>query len=132
MREVTDLSDQIKKSQTAHEEALREIQKEKDKYMKMAHDRGQLIEQKCTEYRNVCEKLSDTEKLLKEARNRFEKEAMLVNKDMVIAKLRNQAESAENKLEQYKKEYDAFVENRNDRLRREVELNKHLKSLLNA
>ena len=122
----------MKKSQTDHEQTMRGLQAEKDKYMKMAHDRGQLIEQKCTEYRNVCEKLSDTEKLLKEARDRFEKEAMSINKDLVIAKLRNQAESAENKLEQYKKEYEAFVENRNDRLRREIELNKHLKSLLNA
>ncbi|XP_063729491.1 coiled-coil domain-containing protein 89-like [Symsagittifera roscoffensis] len=132
LKEVARITDELKEEKTMSSRAHSDLKRDKDKYMELARDRGVLVEEKTAETKRVTEKLASIEKELNDATSRFEREAMRVDKDLLVQDLRKRAAESESKLSQFEKEYSAFVNERNNRLNKEIELNKHLKQLLNA
>ena len=132
LKEVAKLTESLKEEKSKSGDTLADLQKDKEKYMQLSRDRGQLVEDKVAEIKRLSDRLHAVEKELISAKDRFESEALRIDKDLLVQDLKRRTSEAEEKLTQYKREYSAFVCERNQRLTKEIELNKHLKQLLNA
>ncbi|XP_044167691.1 coiled-coil domain-containing protein 89-like isoform X5 [Acropora millepora] len=82
--------------------------KERDDFAQLALQRGKTLEEKQKHIAELCLKLEETERSLKESEDNFLCELQEMNANAQVLKLKNQLEDAERKQRDTQKEYDAY------------------------
>lgn len=104
--------------------------KERDDFAQLALQRGKTLEEKQKHLAELCLKLEETERSLKESEDNFLCELQEMNANAQVLKLKNQLEDAERKQRDTQKEYDAYKRHMSTMLAKEKEINNKLRVLI--
>lgn len=106
------------------------ITKERNEFAKLALERGRALEEKHREIKELCLKLEETERSLKETEDKFVLELRTMSVNAQVIRLKKQLEDAERRQQESAKEYDAYKRHMATLLGKEKELNTKLRVLI--
>lgn len=105
------------------------LTREKEELLHLAMERGKIIQDKQKETQLVEEKLKLTEKAKKDAEDRFQYEAAMVNESAKVKELQQQYHRYQKVYTDLEMEFEAFKKHSNNLLTKERELNGKLRHL---
>lgn len=106
------------------------LMKERDDFAALALERGRALEEKQRDMKELCQKLEEAEKSLKETEDKFVSELQNMSVNAQVLRLKKQLEDAERKQRESEKEYDAYKRHMSTLLGKEKELNNKLRVLI--
>ncbi|XP_059822361.1 coiled-coil domain-containing protein 89 [Hypanus sabinus] len=105
------------------------LTQEKEELLKISMERGKIIQDKQKEIQLLEEKLKLTENTKKNAEDRFQHEAAMVNESARVKKLKQQYHEYQKMYTDLEREFEAFKKHSSNLLTKEKELNAKLRHL---
>ncbi|TRY92804.1 hypothetical protein DNTS_024872 [Danionella cerebrum] len=116
--------------ETETKEKLEKLMKEKEELIDLSVQRGKIILDKQVEIEELEKKRGEAERGMRDAENRFEKEAAAVNNELRVKTLQDALEKAVETSNELKKEFEAFKKHSGELLEKEKELNCKLRHII--
>ncbi|XP_067890622.1 coiled-coil domain-containing protein 89 [Heterodontus francisci] len=118
------------REETDLQQKLHVVSQEKEELLKLSMQRGKIIQDKQKDIQQLEEKLRVAEKAKKDAEERFQYEAAVVNANVRVKALQQQYQKSQQVYADLEREFEAFKKHSNDLLTKEKELNAKLRHLI--
>ncbi|XP_051883613.1 coiled-coil domain-containing protein 89 isoform X2 [Pristis pectinata] len=118
--------------ETEFQQKILLLTQEKEELLKISMERGKIVQDKQKEIQLLQEKLKLTEKAKKDAEDRFQYEATMVNESAKVKALQQQYHKYQKIYTDLEREFEAFKKHSNNLLTKEKELNAKLRHLSDA
>lgn len=115
--------------ETESHSKIQQLTKEKDELLDLAMQRGKIIQKEQSDNKVLKKKIADMEKSVADMQDKFEREAVAVNANRAVKKLKDELEEASTKATEVSKEFEAYKKHTTALLKKEKELNERLRHL---
>ncbi|XP_067843426.1 coiled-coil domain-containing protein 89 isoform X2 [Heptranchias perlo] len=129
-KEAAEMTKTRNHKETELQHKLHVVTQEKEELLKLSMQRGKIIQDKQKEIQLLEEKLRLTEKAKKDAEERFQYEAAVVNATVKVKELQQRYYKSQQDYTDLEREFEAFKKHNNDLLTKEKELNAKLRHLI--